>query len=563
MGRNPVTQKLVDDKEWLTHQHQILEKPIKDIAKEFHIQLARLSKAFKIHGIEIKIFKNTHEKRKKTLLERYGVENVSDIPEANVKRKQTCVDKYGVENPSCSKVVQQKRRKTCLDRYGEELYCNTDEFKYKTLETLNINYGVENPSLSKEICDRRRETFITNYGVDHPMKVKSIVDKAQASLIVNYGHDRMKSVEFQDKSKATSLKKYGRDHWNKQHISLENLSKLDNHDWLFDQHHTLQKPLSQIAVELDVGQQTVSLACNRKGIEHKNYFSSIPEKEIAEYLSSIYKGEIVCNTRTVIQPKEVDIYLPERKLAIEFNGLFWHSFDRIETPDERSYHLSKLLACESQGIQLLQIFENEWQETPAIVKSIIAAKLGIYEKLGARSCTIKDVSNQDTSIFLNANHLQGYCQSKVKLGLYYNDELVSIMTFGQPRYNKSYEWELVRFANRLNLHVQGAAGKLLNYFKLKYNPKTLLSYADRRYSNGKLYESLGFELIGESKPNYFYVDNYGQLFSRIKFQKHKLANQLLNFDPRLTEAQNMFNNGYRRIWDCGNLKYLLTGSHLI
>ena len=132
------------------------------------------------------------------------------------------------------------------------------------------------------------------------------------------------------------------------------------------------------------------------------------------------------------------------------------------------------------------------------------------------------------------------------------------MTFSKPRFNKDWEWELLRFCNKLNTTVVGGASKLLKGFINMYNPKNILSYADRCWSKGKLYENLGFDLIKTSPPNYWVTKNYLHREHRIKYQKHKLSKILDSFDQELTEWENLKANGYDRIWDCGNLVYGLT-----
>ena len=194
------------------------------------------------------------------------------------------------------------------------------------------------------------------------------------------------------------------------------------------------------------------------------------------------------------------------------------------------------------------------------MKSRLKNLLGIYDAtVYARKCKVREVTSKESKIFQEANHIQGACNSSVNLGLYFNNELISLMTFGKCRFNKNYEWELLRFCNKLGYHVPGSAGKLLKHFEKTYNPKSLISYADRRWSIGKLYDALGFTLDHISRPNYWYYKNGDyELKSRVNFQKHKLKDKLEKFDPKLSESENMKNNGYLKIYDCGNLVYVKT-----
>ena len=304
------------------------------------------------------------------------------------------------------------------------------------------------------------------------------------------------------------------------------------------------------------------------GLFYKRYFNiEIPnvqrncltQQEIYDFISQYIQADF--NNRKVISPQELDIYIPEKNIAIEFDGLLYHSsgyssLSQCNSLEEYpQYHLEKTQACAEKNIQLFHIFENEWRDKKEIWQSVLLNALGKSEKVYARKCEIREVPFKEAKEFLNANHLQGSCSSKVNIGLYSGNTPVSLMTFGKPRFNKLYDYELLRFCNALNTSVIGGAGKLLSYFVKTYNPSSILSYANLRWSTGNLYEKLGFELISQSSPNYFYFNEDFILHSRIEFQKHKLKDKLETFDPSLTESENMYNNGYRKIYDCGNLVY--------
>jgi hypothetical protein len=187
---------------------------------------------------------------------------------------------------------------------------------------------------------------------------------------------------------------------------------------------------------------------------------------------------------------------------------------------------------------------------------MIHSKLGLSKRIYARHTRVREVSSVVTKQFLSMNHLQGQSNSSINLGLYHHGDLVALMTFGKPRFNSNYDWELIRYCGLLETNVVGGASKLLKHFR-KNNNGLILSYANREHSNGKLYEALGFELINEAQPNYQWWKG-NQMLKRYATQKHKLP-KLLNetFDSSKTESENMFANGYRRIWDCGNLVYEL------
>ena len=285
--------------------------------------------------------------------------------------------------------------------------------------------------------------------------------------------------------------------------------------------------------------------------------SSTIEREIQQFIMNECRNgqqDLKLNDRQVIKPLELDIYIPRKQLAIEVDGLYWHQADGII--NKAYYHINKTNLCNDKSVQLVHIFENEWKQKQEIVKSRLKNLFGIYEKIVfARKCVIKELSSKDCRQFLLENHIQGPVNAKANFGLFYNDTLVSLMTFSKTRFSKKYEWELLRFCNKLGYHVPGAASKLLKQFEDNYHPKSLISYADRRWSQGKLYKALGFQLDHISKPDYWYFKN-GILESRIKYQKHKLKNLLEKFDENKTEVENMLDNGYYRIFDCGNLVFV-------
>lgn len=292
----------------------------------------------------------------------------------------------------------------------------------------------------------------------------------------------------------------------------------------------------------------------------KQYGVDTPNKNTEEDNIAILVEGCKRNDRELIRPLELDIL--HDNFAIEYNGLMWHSsgnskFSMFNLKDSevKSKHLIKTKLCEEKNIQLFHIFENEWIQKKPIWESVINSKLGKTEKIYARKCEVKEINS--TSSFEDENHLQGRGNSSIKLGLFYGEDMVSIMTFGKSRFNKSYDYELIRYCSKLNTTVVGGASKLLKHFERNFKPKSLISYANRRWSQGGVYEKLGFDFLYNTQPNYFYFrEGQMNLYSRNKFQKHKLPKLLNNFNPELTETENMYNNGYRKIYDSGNKVYV-------
>lgn len=211
---------------------------------------------------------------------------------------------------------------------------------------------------------------------------------------------------------------------------------------------------------------------------------------------------------------------------------------------------------------MIHIFEDEWFEKQQIIKSIIIQKTqkSLCETIYARKCKIQYVDNITSSRFLEENHLQGPCKAKYNIGLFFNNQLVQLMTIGKPRYEKiqNNQWEIYRLCTKTFTNVIGGTQRLFAFFIKQFNPDTVISYSDNRYFTGKTYEYLGFKFVQYTQPNYFYVDSKQDCtkrLNRLNFQKHKLKNILKTFDENLTESENMHLNGYGKIWDCGTTKW--------
>lgn len=297
-------------------------------------------------------------------------------------------------------------------------------------------------------------------------------------------------------------------------------------------------------------------AINRKKAGIGTFFESGPSKEelkLQEFIKTI-EPDVKFNDKTLLSGLEVDILVPSKKIAIEYNGAYFHS-DKFR---HKLYHLKKTKELSAKGYKLIHVWSFDWIHKTDIVKSMITSILGYTPtKVYARDTTIREISNKEAVQFTSQNHLQGTSVSKVRLGLFYNNELVSVMTFSSLRRATGYEshdnsYELVRFCSKKYTTVVGGASKLFNYFIKTYNPSSIISFANRDWSEGNLYTKLNMNFVKYTPPGYFYVkSNYK--FSRFQFQKHKLIAN--GKDPNLTEYEIMTQDGYHRIWDTGNLLY--------
>jgi very-short-patch-repair endonuclease len=420
----------------------------------------------------------------------------------------------------------------------------------KKKETFRAKYGVDNPFQSQEIKLAISQTLIDRYGVDHSSKSAAIQEIKRKNAIAKRGVDHhFKTPESIAARSKTMIDAMGFDHYWTAQIPPESLALINDPSWLRREHCEKEKSISQIAQELGVNKTTILNRCAVFGIRPKRFATSKGHGDLFDFVRSIDHTAIK-NDRSLISPHELDILVPSRKVAIEFDGIYWHS---ELAGKSKNYHLDKTLACESKGFQLVHVWENEWELKRPIVLSRIKSILGVNDRVGARRCEVRQISSPTARAFLEKTHIQGYVNASARLGLFHNGVLIACMTFGRPRFNRQYEWELLRYSSELNLNVIGGAGKLFSYFLDLHQPKTIISYADRRYSTGGLYRSLGFTEMKPSGPNFFYFRGDSlDLKSRNLFQKHRLPKILESFDPGMTEVENMRANGYNRIFDCGN-----------
>ena len=255
--------------------------------------------------------------------------------------------------------------------------------------------------------------------------------------------------------------------------------------------------------------------------------------------------------RKIIKPLELDYVID--KLAIEVNGAYYHS----ETMNKcKDYHLNKYNRTKEQGYQLIQFWDLEIVEKPKIVKSMILGKLNLAKRIFARKLKLVELTTKECYEFFQSNHISGNAKCNYSLALIdENKKIYCAASFGFSRFNKKYEWELIRFANLAGHSVIGGASRILKNFEKIKKPKSLITFADKRFSNGNLYKQLGFDYLRETQPCYWYFTNKTGILHRSLFQKHMLKDKLANFDENLSEYENMKLNGFHRIWDCGSFVF--------
>lgn len=273
------------------------------------------------------------------------------------------------------------------------------------------------------------------------------------------------------------------------------------------------------------------------------------EIQIHNILDS-YGIEYQKNDRSILEGKEIDVFIKDKNIAIEINGVYWHQdYDG----SKKDYHLKKTIMTESKGIRLLHFTDKELDSKIEKVDSIIKSSLGLSKKIYARTCEMKEINSKMYKEFMEKNHVQGSVNSSIRIGLFFDSELVSVMGIAKSRFDKSYQYELIRFSNNLGVNVVGGASKMFKMFINKYEPESVISYCQRRLFTGKVYEQMGMKKIKYTPPNYVWVHNNRKddVKTRYETQKHKLK----ECPKEMTESEYMKRQGYMKIYDCGQIVF--------
>lgn len=318
--------------------------------------------------------------------------------------------------------------------------------------------------------------------------------------------------------------------------------------------------------------------CNNKGIIHGQFqinpdallqgkgcpkcgnHASFAEDEIITLINTLSGLKVIKNDHTILNGKELDIYIPEKKIAFEYNGIRWHS---EQFNKDKFYHLRKKELCQQKGIKLFHIFEDEFLFHKECLMNKIKRIIGCTDniiKIGARKCFIKEITNEESKIFLEKYHIQGYAKATLHLGAFYNNELVSVISFLKEHND---EWNLVRSTTHNDYIVQGITSKIISFFIKNYKVKQIKTFLDRRWEIDKdnnVYTKSGFKLNNILNPDYRYTNGHGERIHKFNFRKQKLLKKYpqVGLTKEMTEKQMTEKLGFYRIWDCGLIKYVYT-----
>ena len=515
--------------------------------------------------------------------ERYGTDWATQSDKTKQKTIDTCQLKYGVDNPMQYPEIQQRFSDSYFHRTGYAYPAQNPEVKCKTKKTSLQVYGTEYPMQSKQCKDKSIQTNIARYGVPNPMQNLEIARRSQDTTFKRYGHRCfLQSDTGRQLLKSSMQKLYGVDYfsqsteWLKQHmLNPNNINKFlefkSDPTRFICTYYNYKPNLKELSSDLGIHINTLGQYILSNHLEsYISYTLSYMEVDVYDTILSICPKIIIeQNTHKIITPKEIDIYLPEFKIGIECNPTATHNstigiFDKSNKSNKLSpsYHKMKTDMAEKVGVFLFHIYGYEWTHKRDIIISMLRNLLGCNTtKIYGRKTNIKEVSAKDARIFLNENHRQGYAASSIRYGLYYNGELVSLMTFGKMRstIGKSSGdgcYELVRFCNKLNTSVIGGASKLFKHFISTLDPNYVISFSDRSHTRGNLYKTLGFKEIRRSDPGYVWVRlEDDRAYHRINAQKQNIKRFLKDdsIDLSKSESTIMAEHGFVQVFDSGTI----------
>ena len=519
----PLKKRELPNKEDLEYLYNILS--IKEL--NLYFQKSGIDQTIKKYGIKISK-EVSNMKRERSNLKKYGYKHLCNRPK---HREKLNIAAKSIER-------KEKIKETCLRKYGVENYTKTTDYQNKSKETCLRKYGVESTNILDWKKDKSKETCLRKYGVENVSKLVSIKKQKHKTATQNNPLDPYNSA----KAQKTILTRYNGPHAYR-NLSKQELSILQTKSLFKKEIEKYNGNIIKMASDFGVGFSTLYRYIHQYQINfsYKKKNTSIYEDVL---VSQFPTEEIETNVR-ILNGKEIDIYFPKHKIGIEFNGSYWHS--NLHKP--KNYHVDKSRVANEMGIQIIHIFEYEWIDNADKIIQWLKSQFSNNTIIYARKCIIKEIDSGNKNIFLFENHLQGNDKSTIRLGLFYDDTLVSVMTFGKSRFNKHHKFELHRFCSKHNTTIVGGASKLFKHFLKTHNPDSIISYQDISKFNGNIYEKMGFRLSHISEPNYVWCDKKNNYLSRYQTQKHKLLE--LGYAGS-SENSIMEARGYFKIYNCGN-----------
>ncbi len=456
---------------------------------------------------DVEKFKKSY---KEAMLDRYGVENGFQDATILKRAKQTMVEKYGSQHALQVDECKERYRRTIQEKYKDESLMwagnNVKDIRDKSTSRNKEKLGVEFPFQSDAIQEKVTQTVIERYGVDHITKVPDVQDKIRKSILKRFGAHHLTLPEIRERIKKTSLEHYG--------VTC-----------------SLQNP--------EVAKKSYDTR-----VQNDSFNTSVGEKEVRLFVQELIP-DVRYNVRDLIHPYELDIVVPQKNIAIEYNGLYYHS----EAHKDKDYHGMKLGKCKDIGYRLISIFEHEWFGRQTAVKSRLRAILGCNSNIiGARKTEASSATVDEVLPFLNEFHIQGGVRFEKAFKLTHAGMIVAVMTFARHHRQTSKDLVLNRFCVRDNYTIVGGIAKMLKFASIQ---EPIVSYSDNRWSEGDIYKRLNFKLEAQLAPDYFYINKSG-VFSKQSKKKTKEEAAI-----GMSEHEIRLSQGYLRVYDCGKKRWRL------
>ena len=495
------------------------------------------------------------EKKKQSSLKKYGVENVFQAKEIKQKSKETNLRKRGVEYAMQSQEVKEKSKEVNLEKYGVEHVSQREDIKERKKNKSLEKYGVENISQADEVKEKKKQKSLEKFGTEYVLQAPEVREKGKRKNLEKYNVEYdFQAEEVKKKIKEKCLKEYGVE-WPSQTLkSIENKKKTSMERYGVP-YSIMSSEVIEKSKKTNLKNYGVEYFCQHERCIKANHsrISKINKK----FQKLLERNNVVSDLEYIIENVGYDLKV-ENKL-IELNPCFTHNVTRgpsfsgkAREPISVNYHLNKTLFAKEHGYNCIHVFD--WDDKSKIIGMLINKN-----EVQADKCNIKEIDKDEAVNFLNNFHVQGSTeQLEYAYGLFYEDKLVEVMTFGKPRYNKNYEYELLRLCTETGLTVIGGANKLLSYFEEQVKPKSIISYCDLSKFNGEVYEKLGFKLKDQSEPAKHWYNPKTKRHITDNLLRQRGFDQLhkANFGKGTSNEELMKEHGYVEIYDCGQLVFV-------
>ena len=472
-------------------------------------------------------------------IEKYGVYNNSQLNTWKTKQKTTW------QNKTAEELAERRNRtiQTCRKKYGCDFSQQNTIIKAKQKTTWQNKTTEE----LEDKENKRKATCLERYGVDHVMHVPSIIDN----------HRKL------------TFEKYGYNHWVQKDVHNKDIYCNDNSLIEFVKEKYVQNDNKKIKKSYFDEFFNINVMYRFNQLDLLKYIK-ISESKLENKFKSLFDDnniEYNWRNRSIIDgingdkhKYELDFYIPDYNIGIEINDLSSHNILSRSLKNNihgKNYHLYKTLNCKEKGIRLIHLWEWEiHNNTDKIYKWLLNELSDTKIRIFARKCIIKLVDVNTERQFLNDYHLQGYTKSTIALGLYYNDDLIQIMTFNKPRFSNKYEYELIRLCSKYNYVVVGGAKRLFNNFIHKYNPSSIISYCDAAKFSGIVYENIGMKFIKHTAPMIWYCNYDWNVINESILMKYGIDNLLgTKYGKNTDNRELILKEGYLPVYNCGNLIY--------